>query len=193
MQSEKINEIATALSKAQGEFKPIKKDSSSFKGRYADLATIMDAVRSAMAKYELALTCCIEPNDVLTAKLIHSSGQWIATCTNLKPKSDLHQDFGAAITYKRRYLITSILGIAPYDETDDDGARDFRQPKLPATTIISLDKAKTLNDKFIGYDKQVKQIILNSLNIKDFSELTTANYQTAIDKTKKVLNKVNSQ
>ena len=49
---------------------------------------------------------------------MHSSGQWIAGVTPIRPKDDSPQAMGSAITYARRYALSAIVGLA---QVDDDG------------------------------------------------------------------------
>lgn len=81
--SEQINEIATALSKAQGQIHGAIKDSTNphFKSQYADLASIWDACRGALSGNGLSVVQMTAPSEkdevVVTTRVLHSSGQWI--------------------------------------------------------------------------------------------------------------------
>ena len=132
--SEVINELATALSAAQGEIENAAKDAQNpfFKSAYADLASVRDAVRSPFAKHGLAVTQLLG-NDAhgvtVETVLMHKSGQWLSGIVSVKPKQDDAQSLGSAVTYARRYSLSSIAGIA--SEIDDDGegamGRDEKQ------------------------------------------------------------------
>ena len=125
-----LGELAAALAKAQAAFPRVLKDRTakiaSTKGeysyKYADLASLLDAVRKPLSDNGLALTQPIEITDkgmVLHTMLLHSSGthldSYYALATHDRP-----QEMGSEITYSRRYTAGSILGIA--SEEDDDGA-----------------------------------------------------------------------
>jgi hypothetical protein len=134
--SEQINELATALAKAQGEITGALKDSANpfFKSKYADLASCWDACRAALSKNGLAVVQAPETNAVgyisngsenqyekelaLTTTLIHTSGQWMRAQLAVNPKDDSPQSMGSAITYARRYALCAFVGIA---QVDDDG------------------------------------------------------------------------
>jgi hypothetical protein len=151
MKSELINELATALSKAQGQLAGAVKDSSNpfFKSRYADLSSVVEALRQPFANNNLSYIQTTEshPDEVrVETILMHASGQWISTGTLNVPvtKSDA-QGYGSALTYARRYSLC-LLGVAPID---DDGnaavaakpqAVDL-QPLLDAQTLPDLQKA----------------------------------------------------
>jgi hypothetical protein len=121
--SEQINEIAAALSKAQGEIQNVVKDAKNphFKSDYATLDAITDAVRPVFAKHGLAVVQIPTFADGLSgldSLITHTSGQWIRGYSAAPiPKAD-PQGVGSATTYLRRY---SLAGIAQIAQTDDDG------------------------------------------------------------------------
>jgi len=102
--SENINELATALSKAQADFKPIKKSAVNpfFKSKYATLDTVIEATRDALVTHGLAV---IQMPELETLKTIitHSGGQWMSTDTPLCVGKKDAQGYGGAVTYARRY------------------------------------------------------------------------------------------
>ena len=125
--SENINELATALAKAQGEMKNAGKTSDNpfFKSKYADLAEILNAVREPLSKYGLSISQLYDGMGVpdktitVTTLLMHSSGQYISNSANYPvAKADI-QGVGSAITYARRY-----------SQEDDDGNAACR-PEAP--------------------------------------------------------------
>lgn len=122
--SETINELAAALSKAQGKIKGAIKDSKNpfFKSTYADLSSVWDACREALNENGLAV---IQTTDLISATemvletiLTHSSGQWIEGKYRLKPVKDDPQSMGSAVSYARRYALAAIVGVY---QTDEDG------------------------------------------------------------------------
>jgi len=127
MQTENTNEIAAALAKAQGAMEAAKFNKVvNFSGRsykYADLSAVIEAIRKPLADNGLALTQTTEIREggfVLVTTLRHSSGQWLASEYPL-PLAAKPQDLGSAMTYAKRYSITSLICIAA-DEDDDAGA-----------------------------------------------------------------------
>lgn len=125
-QSELINELATALSKAQGEMQAAIKDKINpfFKSSYADLGSVWDAARPVLSKYGL---CVMQTTEILSDRnqivmvttLAHTSGQWVKSYLPLNPSKNDSQGVGAAITYLRRYSLSAIVGVVCDD--DDDG------------------------------------------------------------------------
>lgn len=122
-QSEQINELAGALSKAQGKITGALKDSANpfFKSKYADLASVWDACRAALSDNGLAVIQLTESDDsgvYVVTTLAHSSGQWVRSRLRLTPKDSTPQGMGSAITYGRRYALAAMVGVA---QVDDDG------------------------------------------------------------------------
>src|SRR5271170_6109676 len=121
--SEQINELASALAKAQGEITGALKDSANpfFKSKYSDLASCWDACRAALSKNGLSVTqfpTTEATETYLVTTLLHSSGQWMRSSLELKSKDDSSQAMGSAITYARRYALCAVVGVA---QVDDDG------------------------------------------------------------------------
>ncbi|EMO53915.1 ERF family protein [Leptospira noguchii] len=128
--SEQINEIAKALSNAQGEFPDIPKSKTvmvnsregkpSYSYKYADLADIITAVRSVLQKSGLAVSQVVtggHTGNLVTTILMHESGQFLRSEIAIDKYSNMQQ-LGSALTYIRRYAYCGILGIQA-DEDDD--------------------------------------------------------------------------
>lgn len=125
-QSEVINELAAALSKAQGEMQAAIKDKVNpfFKSSYADLGSVWDAARPVLSKYGLCVMQTTEMTQdgsriIMVTTLAHTSGQWMKSFLPLNPAKNDSQGVGAALTYLRRYSLSAIVGVV-CDE-DDDG------------------------------------------------------------------------
>ena len=135
--SETINELAAALAKAQAGFRKIPRDKTArvrmksggeYSYDFADLESVLDAVRPALSANGLSLTFeCVTSFDPLRvstrATLLHSSGQHMQTGDLVIPCSaDMAapQAIGSACTYGRRYAIQALLGIST--DRDEDGS-----------------------------------------------------------------------
>lgn len=146
--SEQINEIATALSKTQGEIKNAKMDTINphFKSKYADLASVWDSCREPLSKNGLSITQVFIFMDgtYLETTLMHTSGQWISSILPIQPVRNDPQGVGSAITYMRRYALSAIVGIAPEDDDDgNDSSRslqkeeyNYRAPQGPTGKTV---------------------------------------------------------
>ncbi len=152
--SESIKELAAALAKAQGVMKGALKDSANpfFKSRYADLASVVEAIRAAFSANGLSYIQTVEPSDKdevrVETTLLHSSGEWISCGILSLPVSKIDaQGYGSALTYARRYSLSAAVGVAPED--DDGNAASLAKPKptMDCTDHISaFQAAATLDD-----------------------------------------------
>lgn len=121
LQSENINELMTALAKAQGKMSHAVKDSTNphFKSKYADLASVWNACREPLAEQGLAVTQTMDfsgDRQVLITTLGHSSGQWMRSLMALPPCTK-PQEVGSLLSYFRRYSLASMVGV--YQDDDD--------------------------------------------------------------------------
>ena len=141
MKSEDTAALAEALAKAQGEIKnaAFNRVNPHFKNKYADLASILDALRGPFAKNQLAIsqtTEVHEGNMLMVTYILHSSGQWLRAEYPL-PSAVRPQELGSALTYARRYSLSSIAGISADDDDDAEGAEKPNKtlPKKDARDI----------------------------------------------------------
>lgn len=124
--SDKIQNITTALIQAQTELNNPNKNTEGYGYKYADLSSILDQVKPILQKHGLMISqpCSDDGNGKVgvTTILAHSSGEFIADTLRLPiPEmkgANATQAAGAAITYARRYALSSILNIAADEDTD---------------------------------------------------------------------------
>lgn len=150
--STELNELFAALAKAQGAFPAIAKDKSAriqtkaggaYSYDYADLATVLSAVRPALSANGLAIlqqiALLVDTNRVVvTTVLAHASGQCVMATLQL-PVNDARdpRSIASAITYARRYSLIGMLGVAPADEDDDGEAAQRRRPAHEAVVEVT--------------------------------------------------------
>ena len=123
--SDTIGKLAGALAKAQSEMTMVEGKSINpfFNSKYASLATVLEVAMPALNANEIALVQGNrwDTNDngfYITSMLMHASGEWIKSEIRMPiAKKDAH-GIGAATTYGRRYLLSSMVGVA---QADDDG------------------------------------------------------------------------
>ncbi len=162
MQSEQIDKLAIALSKAQAVMEAAAKNKKNphYNSKYADLASIIEAVRKPLTDNGLAFTQtiqAIEPGLFLETTLLHTSGQWVRSQYPLLQGTA--QQTGSSLTYARRYSLSSIAGIAA--DEDDDGNLATKAngrplprkakplPPLPGGAEVRI-KARTTDDDLIA-------------------------------------------
>jgi hypothetical protein len=122
--SESIDKLASALLKAQQAIRFAAKDSKNphFKNSYADLESVIDAIKAPLNDNGIVFLQSPSPSDDgklhLTTRLMHESGQWMEdTAVAPMPKQD-PQGFGSTLTYLRRYSLSAMTGLY---QADDDG------------------------------------------------------------------------
>ncbi len=121
--------LTAALAKAQANFKPVQKkhvaDAGKYSYNYADLADVLEMCRPVLAKEGIALT---QPLRFKGGKLrvttrIELNGQMRESDGIAINEGLLPQEFGATLTYWRRYDLTSFLGISTEEDVDMQKAR----------------------------------------------------------------------
>jgi hypothetical protein len=162
--SDAINEISAALAKAQGEVSnPVfNKTNPHFKSSYADLSSVLNAVRPVLAKNGISimqLTNLEESGLVLYTRLVHSSGQWIESVYPVTA-SGKHQEIAAALTYAKRLSLSAIVGVA--GEEDDDGnaantvpvtAKGTPKPKPEASKLTEEESMAIMDGILVELDE----------------------------------------
>ena len=133
-QSEQLNELAAALSKAQGQIEGAKKDSANpfFKSKYADLASVWEACRKPLTDNGLSIIQCPEESEngiAIETTLLHSSGQWKSSRYSMPVSKVDAQAVGSAITYGRRYALAAMVGVAPEDDDGNAAAKGKPEEK----------------------------------------------------------------
>lgn len=199
--SDDINELSTALAKAQGEFTiaGLNKQNPYFKSRYADLASVVSSARPALTKYGLSVVQNIlaheDGSSVLHTILLHSSGQYLESRMRIIPaKSDI-QSLSSYTTYIKRMAYASLVGVVTGDESDDDGEaavatqrevyakgvalnNDYK-PQDNAYQTVSKDQIDELEYELDGYPN-IAELMLNGYKIQSIADLPKSKYMTAI-------------
>ncbi len=136
LMSTNIDQLATALAKAQAEMGVACKNQKNpfFKSSYADFEAIIQASRPALCKYglsvvqspfvydDVAATNGSVGNSYLITILMHSSGQWIKSKARHNPPKNDIQSLASYNTYLKRMCYTSIIGLATRDDDDGEAA-----------------------------------------------------------------------
>jgi ERF superfamily len=134
--SESFAALAAALAKAQAHLvNPEKSLTATIAGgrpgevarsfRYAPLSSGLEIIRKTLSEHELAIiqTTAVDQASrmlTLTTMLAHSSGEWIASYWPVCSVAEIANPhrMGAALTYARRYVLFTLVGIAGEDDLD---------------------------------------------------------------------------
>ena len=148
--SEQIDQLAAALAQAQASIPPVKKDrtakiegKATYSYNYADLASILDAIRKPLADNGLAVIQTVEtdPGSVaVETMLAHSSGQWVSHVIAFATANDPRAT-GSVITYGRRYGL-SITGVVTEEDDDAERASVHTGERLPVKALPATGPAQ---------------------------------------------------
>lgn len=207
LQSESIKNIAAALAKAQGEMGKAVKDGTNphFRSKFASLDAVIDASREALTSNGIAVVqngiMSATSAPLLVCTLLHTSGEWIRGFYPLTPaKQNDPQALGSAMTYMRRYSLSSMVGIS---QSDDDGEaasapakpRDAKaSPTTPtpkqeqaANTIraepFTPQRAIAMKGKLreLGYDDKHIYSLATTHVGRDITDLVQLSYEEALE------------
>jgi|TARA_R100000750_G_scaffold15653_2_gene10233 hypothetical protein len=125
--SESIKNIATAQLELQREIKDISKDSKGYGYNYTSFDKLVQYLRPILTKHGISFIQMPAGEGLtvgVTTLYMHSSGEWISN-TILSPIAEhkgmnTYQSVGSAITYYRRYSLSSFTGIASEEDVDGE-------------------------------------------------------------------------
>jgi ERF superfamily len=133
--------LAVALAKAQASYGDLKAtsvaDAEKYVYKYADLASVLAAVRPALNAQGIALVQGISTQRpagsgglvvAVETRLIDQSGEWMATLVKLPSGEVAPQKVGSLTSYLRRYSLLALAGVAA---EDDDGKSASEEPPAP--------------------------------------------------------------
>lgn len=200
-QSEKINELVSALCKAQAEFPKIPKtktvDFVNDKGRrtkytYADLSDVIDAVGPVLHKNGLVVSQPFIEDEKgcvrVFTKLMHISGQWTGSVFPVAIEKR-QQDTGANITYVRRYTLCAILGIQADEDNDGQFLEQDDKKSTPPGKVIPPTSIKWRMNQLLlnrltdvlrnsGWPDSEFQDACKKLGIKKLGAMTQSQYDS---------------
>lgn len=184
-QSENIADLAAALAKAQAEIQPAVKDSSNpfFKSKYADLSSVWNSCREPLSKNGLSVLQTmdtVEGKLMLVTTLAHSSGQWVKSSLPVCPVKNDPQSLGAAITYMRRYGLSSMVGVIADEDDDGNKASGNVHSVQSKNTSISKREAQelgTLLDSVPSYKDHIQKR-LRDLQFESLDAITPEMYNS---------------
>lgn len=180
-QSEQIHDLAVAFSAAQANYKLATHNRKSYKSTYADLHSILNSVRPALAANGLSFYQYIQTTkngqSVLCSRLLHKSGQWIESRAYVIPEDETQQSYGSALSYQKRYGAMALLGVTTAeDDTDNDGINNNRSTysngrnRQPAIIKINKDQLEQLEYEFKNHPN-LKKEFLTKLKLNSFADL----------------------
>lgn len=194
MQSDNLNELASALAKAQEEMEGAHKTSTNpfYKSHYASFSDVVQASRPALSRNGLSVIQRTFKDEsgalILETRMLHGSGQWIAGYMPLNFSKDDAQSRGSYITYMKRYTYAALVGVYTDDEDDDGEASVQRAPQMSNAPILKKDYDRISSDQIknimfeIGEHTDIAEKILQQFQIQKLSDIPKEYYLKTIEK-----------
>jgi len=122
-QTTETKSLFKSLASFQQEVPVIHKGTTGYGYSYADLPTILNIINPLLAKHEIGFTQPIMGDCVKTILFHVETGETLESLINIPKEVTLkgmndYQVLGSAITYIRRYALSSILGLVTDKDTD---------------------------------------------------------------------------
>lgn len=119
-------EILKAIANFQQEVPVIHKGTSGYGYTYADLPAIFETINPLLKKHGLGFYQAVNETQIKTVVFHTETGESIESNTNIPQDVELakmnkFQVLGSAITYIRRYALSSLLGLVTDKDTDASG------------------------------------------------------------------------
>lgn len=198
------SKLYEALAKAQLEIKLAQRDSENpyFKSKYANLGSVIEASRPALAKNGLCVfhrqELTEEGQSILVCTLAHASGQYIDSRYRVVPAKNDIQSLGSYMTYLRRYSYVAICGLA---DTDDDGeaaVAESRETFAKGTALntkynakdqsldtLSKDQIEEMEYELAEYPDIAEQV-LDALRIQSIADIPKSKYRAALTRIREI-------
>jgi hypothetical protein len=138
--------MAKAFAQIEGAVKG--KTNPAFRSKYADLSSVVDAIKPALAEHGLWFRQITHPADggvCVETVIHHSSGESLACGPLFLPASKQDaQGFGSAMTYARRYSLMAAFGV-PAEDDDANGAVASKPANKPPVAINDTEGTMVLD------------------------------------------------
>lgn len=143
LRSESIAKLAPALLQAQKNMTNATKDTKNpfFKSKYADLNSVREAVTPALHAAGISilqLNVYEEGKTFVRTTLLHESGEYICSDIEVIAKeANNPQAYGSAISYARRYGLSSMLSVGASDDDAQEAMGSSVKAPAVAATVVS--------------------------------------------------------
>jgi hypothetical protein len=154
-----MKNLIKALSDFQNECPIIHKDTKGHNYTYADLPQIFSVINPLLKKHKLCFTQLLE-NDGIRTILFHvESGEQLESFTTI-PLFKLggmneYQSYGSAVSYFRRYCLSSCLGLVTDKDTDASGQSTSLNLSSWASAINQVQTQEELEKLFADKKHQI--------------------------------------
>ena len=152
MTTTKSATLASAMATAFAQFEAAAKDANNphFKSKYADLPSVIEAVKPALIANRLFFiqaTHDVDGGVCIETQVHHESGESMSFGRLFVPasKNDA-QGFGSALTYARRYSLMTAFGITCEDDDGNAAAKSAPARRANGVAAEAIDEAEAQAD-----------------------------------------------
>lgn len=203
--------LYAALARAQAKFQPIVKNrevqitmksGGKFKFRYADLEEIRAKTNPALTAEGLSIIQPVMSDPAsgatwIETRLAHAEGGHIESRLDIKPAATFGdpKEFGAMVTYLRRYAVSALLGVAADDDLDQHGRgtgrdgdadgkfdKDFDVSALTDRLIAEVKKRDTDEAALAFWRTESKQLQAHPNAYNEFKDAAIAHRKSLATK-----------
>jgi hypothetical protein len=172
----------------------VKTRTGSYSFSYAPYEVIMEQIKPLLSKHGLSIVQPLQATQdgrqFVSTILTHLSGEQIDSLAIVPLDGKSMQEIGSAITYMRRYALSSILGLVT-DEDDDANIADGNEAEVTKSEDRKITQSETdvLKDKAALVGKNLDDVIQSEVGDIPLDALTEPQARkvwTALNKTENV-------
>ncbi len=161
-------ELYKALADFQQEVPPIFKGTTGYGYKYADWSEILKVINPLLAKHSLGFSQPLDGTSVKTIIFHTKTGETIEGTVQipqgvqLKGMNDF-QVLGSAITYLRRYSLSSLLGLVTDEDADATGKQTNKTAVLSKDNPVTDEQRTMIGNLLKNFDINTKDDVTNYL------------------------------
>lgn len=185
-----MNKLFAAMAKAFPEIEGATKDSNNpaFKSKYADLSSVVEAIKPALIKHGLFFAQMMHEQQggvCIETIVCHDSGEQMSFGKLFVPagKQDA-QGYGSALTYARRYSLMTAFGVCPEDDDGNAASRPAPQRQEADSDRIDAEQLAVLQTLTSQAGTDLKNLC-TFYKIGALPELPASGYEALVKKLKK--------
>lgn len=169
--SDSIANLAKSLAIAQGQMGgAVKgKDNPFFRSVYADLSSVVDAIRDPLSANGLSFVQVTHPSErnevIIETVLMHESGEWLSGTLAMPVSKADAQGYGSAITYAKRYGLQGLLGVPSEDDDGNAAAKAKPKAENKATPIAAATADIPVNPEDEAYLQELAGSLVQDVEI----------------------------
>ena len=156
--------IYKSLAAFQQECPVVHKGTKGYGYSYADLPAIFEVIMPLLKKHNLGFTQLMDGTELRTILFHTKSGDTMESCAAIPQEVELKgmnafQVYGSAITYFRRYALSSILGIVTDKDIDASGEQINSKKHIDSNQFQRA--LKSIENGEYSKDRLMKEFNLN--------------------------------